>query len=126
MGGFKDLGLLDRRAAAATAKKAALERFRAQPGADDPSVAQRDKARRAVTEARGLRAEERVAAKLAREVQLAEQKVRDAVLAKQAAQESKERAAREKREIADREVALNAERKVERDARYAARKSRRK
>jgi len=47
-------------------------------------------------------------------------------LAARTAAEAAERAAREKREIADREVALNAERKAERDAKYAARKARKR
>ena len=38
MSGFKDASFLDRQAAAAAAKKAQLERFRAQPKADDPAV----------------------------------------------------------------------------------------
>ena len=97
MSGFKDASFLDRRAAAATAKKAALERFRAQPGADDPAVAERQRARRAIVEARAARAAEREAARLARDKELAEQKARDAALAQKAAEEAAERASREKR-----------------------------
>ena len=45
MGGFKDLNFVDRRNAAADAKKAALEKFRAN--AADPAFAERQKARTA-------------------------------------------------------------------------------
>jgi hypothetical protein len=120
MSGFKDASFLDRRTAAAAAKKAQLERFRAQPGADDPAVIEREKARRAIAEAREARAAEREASKLKREKELAEQALLAAELAARTAAEAAERAAREKREIADREVALNAERKAERDANMRA------
>jgi hypothetical protein len=126
MSGFKLAGFLERQQAAAKAKHAALEKFRAQPGADDPAVAERAKARRAIVEAREARASEREAARLARQTETAEQGIRAAALAKQAAQDVAVQTAREQREIADREVALEAERKVERDVRYAARKARQK
>jgi len=126
MSGFKDASFLDRRTAAEAAKKAQLERFRAQPRADDPAVVEREKARRAIAEARDARAAEREASKFAREKELAEQAVLATELAAKAAAEAAEQAVREKREIADREVALNAERKAERDAKYAARKARKR
>ena len=126
MSGFKDAGFLERQQAAAKAKQAALEKFRAQPGANDPAVVERERARRAIAEAREARASEREGARLAREKEMAEQRIRAAALAEQAAREAAERTAREQREIADGEVALQAGRKAERDARYAARKARQK
>jgi hypothetical protein len=126
MNGFKDAGFLERQQSAAKAKQAALKKFRAQPGADDPAVMERERARRAIAEAREARASEREVTRLAREKEMAEQRIREAALAEQNAQETAERTAREQREIADGEVALQAGRKAERDARYAARKKRQK
>jgi hypothetical protein len=126
MSGFKGTGFLERQQAAAKAKQAALDKFRAQPRADDPAVLERERARRAIVEAREARAGEREVARLAREKEMAEQRIRAAALAEQSAREGAERTAREQREIADGEVALEAERKAERDARYAARKARQK
>jgi hypothetical protein len=90
-----------------------LNKFRSQPGVDDPAVIQR----RAEREAQ---AAERAKAKLAREAAKAEQKLREAEAAVQAAAQL----AREKEEAATKEAALEAERKAARDARYAARKKR--
>ena len=126
MSGFKDASFLDRQAAAAAAKKSQLERFRALPKADDPAVVEREKARRTIVAARQARATEREASKLVREREQAEQAALTAELTAKAAKEAAERATREQLEIADREVALNAERKAERDAKYAARKARKR
>ncbi len=126
MAGFNDAEFQERREAAAKAKKAALESFRAKTDPNDPAAIERARVRREIAAAREARAAERVAARLAREQELAEQRARDAALAEQAAREAAEREAREKREMADREVALEAERKAERDARYAARKKRKR
>jgi hypothetical protein len=41
MSGFKEPGFADRQKAALDARKNMLNRFRAQPGADDPAVKQR-------------------------------------------------------------------------------------
>jgi Family of unknown function (DUF6481) len=110
----------DRLSAAANAKKAELEKFRARSGTNDPAFAERQAARHAVSVARDARAAERAASRLAglaREA--AEQTARDAALeAEEAA-----RAAEVAKQAAD-DVALEAERKAARDARYAARKAR--
>jgi hypothetical protein len=110
----------DRLSAAANAKKAELEKFRARSGTNDPAFAERQAARHAVSLARDARTAERAASRLAglaREA--AEQSARDAAVeAEQAA-----RAAEVARQAAD-DVALEAERKAARDARYAARKAR--
>ena len=105
MSGFKEPSFADRQKAAQQAKKDILNKFRSQPGVDDPAVIQR----RAEREAQ---AAERAKAKLAREAAKAEQKIRDAEAAAQAAAQL----AREKEEAVAREAA--------RDARYAARKKR--
>jgi hypothetical protein len=113
MSGFKEPSFADRQKAAQQAKKDILNKFRSQPGVDDPAVIQR----RAEREAQ---AAERAKAKLAREAAKAEQKIRDAEAAAQAAAQL----AREKEEAVAKEAALEAEKKAARDARYAARKKR--
>jgi hypothetical protein len=115
MSGFKEPSFADRQKAAQEARKNILNKFRAKPGLDDPAVMQR----RAEREAQ---AAERAKAKLAREAAKAEQKRLEAEALAQAAAQL----AREKEEAAAREVALEAERKAARDARYAARKKKRK
>ena len=119
MKGFKEKTFNDRLSEAATARQAALERFRARPSADDPDVMKRREERTAIAAAREIRAAERKAVKLAEAQARAE---REAV-------EKVEREARERREAVAkviRDAAEAAERKAARDARYAARKARQK
>src|ERR1700730_16871066 len=113
MSGFKEPSFADRQKAAQQAKQDILNKFRSQPGLDDPAVAQR----RAERESQ---AAERAKAKLARDAAKAEQKVREAAAAAEAAAQL----VREKEEAIAREAALEAEKKAARDARYAARKKR--
>jgi hypothetical protein len=113
MSGFKEPNFADRQKAAIEAKKNILNKFRAQPGPDDPAVVQRRLEREAQA-ARRAKAEEE------REAEKAAQKIREAELAAEAAAQL----IREKEEAAAREAALEAERKAARDARYAARKRR--
>jgi membrane protein involved in colicin uptake len=124
MAKFKAPDFAERQKASAESRKAALEKFRAAPGPDDPEFAKRQAAREAVHAARDARAAEREAAKKARDTALAEQAARDAELAAQASREAAEQAARDAAEQAERDRALEAERKAARDARYAARKAR--
>jgi hypothetical protein len=113
MSGFKEPGFADRQKAAAQAKKDLLNKFRAQPGHDDPEVAKRRSEREAI-------AANREQARLAREAAKAEAKRReDEAKAAEAA-----RIAREKEEETARQSALEADQKAKRDARYAARKDR--
>ena len=112
MSGFKEPGFTDRQKAAQQAKRNLMEKFRAQPGPDDPDVAKRRAEREAI-------AAKRETARLEREAARAEQARLEAeVAAAEAA-----RMAREKEEEAARLEALEAEQKAKRDARYAARKS---
>jgi hypothetical protein len=111
MSGFKEPSFADRQKAAQEARKNILNKFKSQPGLDDPEVAKR----RAEREAQ---AAERAKAKVAREAAKAEQKVRE----EQAAAEAVALIAREREEALAREAALEAEKKAARDARYAARK----
>jgi hypothetical protein len=109
---FKGSKYEDRRDAAAEAKKALIERFKARPPADDPAVLARAAERKAIQEAREIRAAERARLK-------AEDDARRALEAA-AAEEAEKRAA----ELAARDEAIRAERKAARDAKYAARKAR--
>jgi len=115
MSGFKEPSFADRQKAAQQARQDILNKFKSQPGPDDPAVAQR----RAEREAQ---AAERAKAKLAREAAKAEQQR----LEEEAAAAAAAQLAREKEEAAAREAALEAERKAARDARYAARKKKKR
>jgi hypothetical protein len=117
MSGFKQPDFLERQAAAARAKKAALEKFRAK--AADPALTDRLTARTAL-------AADREAIKKAREAEKAAKKAREAERAELAKRDAAMEAERAKAESAERERALEAERKAARDARYAARKTRSK
>ena len=103
MSGFKEPSFADRQKAAQQARKDILNKFRAQPGPDDPAVKQRQAEREAQA---ALRAK----AKEARDAEKAERKLREAA----AAAEEATRLAREKEDAAAR------------DARYAARKKRKR
>jgi hypothetical protein len=103
----------DRISAAAAAKQALLERYRARPAADDPAVIEQQAALKAIADARDVRAAERKAAKEAEAARVA---------AELAARRTQEQIAAA--EAKARQLALEAERKAARDARYAARKAR--
>jgi Family of unknown function (DUF6481) len=103
----------DRLSAAAAAKQALLERFRARPSPDDPAEIARQAALKAISDARDVRIAERKAAKEAEAARLAAEEAARRVQVQIAAAEAKVRAA-----------AAEAERKAARDARYAARKAR--
>lgn len=104
----------DRISAAAAAKQALLERFRARPSPDDPAEIERQAALKAIADARDARAAERRAAKEAELQRLAAEAAARKAAELAAAQEAKRQAA-----------LLEAERKAARDAKYAARKARR-
>lgn len=115
MSGFREPGFADRQKAAQDARKNLLNKFKSQPGPDDPAVI----ARRAEREALATK---RAEAKAAREAEKAEQKrLEEETKAAEAA-----RIAREAQEAAERQAAVEAEQKAKRDARYAARKAKRK
>ena len=118
----------DRQAAAAKARKEMAERFLANSKYDpaDPAVVEREAKRKAIIEARKVRDAERARRKAEEE---AAQTVRKA--AEEAARQEQlrlEALAREAELQREREEAerLEYERKLERDARYAARKERKK
>ena len=128
---YKEQSAADRLAAAADAKKAMLERFRAKPGPDDPDFVARQAERKAVAEAREQRAAERKAAKDAEAARIAAEKAKlqaekeheAAELAAYLARKADDAAAANA-EAKARALALAAEQKAARDARYARRKAR--
>jgi hypothetical protein len=113
MSNFKEPGFADRQKSAAQAKQNLLNKFRAQPGHDDPDVAKRRTERETA-------AANREQSRVTREASKAEAKLRaDEAKAAEAA-----RVAREKEDEAVRLASLEDEQKAKRDARYAARKDR--
>jgi hypothetical protein len=124
--GFKEANFTDRQKAAAEAKKALLDKFRATAGNLDATFDERQEALKAARLGREARAAEREAVRLAREAEVAEKAAREREAVEAAAREAAEKAAQARREEADRLVALEAEQKAARDARYAARKKRKK
>jgi len=111
----------DRQAAAAQARKAMAEKFLSRPRYDpnDPAVKEREAKRRAILEARVARDAERQ--RLRKEAEAAEDVARlEALRQEGLALEAAEAARRAEEER------LEYERKLDRDARYAARKERKK
>jgi hypothetical protein len=119
---------LDRQSAAAAARKAQAEKFLSRPKYDpnDPAVIAREAKRREINEAREKREVER---------QKAKEVARAAELVRLAADEEAHQEALRLKAIAaelaheekmKKEAELEYERKLDRDARYAARKARKK
>ena len=117
MAGFKQPDFIERREAAAKARKVALDEFRAK--AADSGLGDRLTARTA-------RAAERSAIESTREIERAAKKAREVERSQQAERDAAIETERAKAESAERECALKAKQKAARDARYTARKSRSK
>lgn len=118
---FKGDKFGDRAASAAAAKKALIEGFKAKPAADDPTVLARQAERRAIAEARDVRAAGRRVLKEADDQRRVAEDVARIAADRIRAEEEVARQA----EAAARDEAIKAQRKAERDAKYAARKARR-
>jgi DNA polymerase II small subunit/DNA polymerase delta subunit B len=119
---FKHADFNDRATAAAKAKQALIEKFKSRPGPDDPSVQAKIAERLAIAEAREKREAERRAAKEAEAARkAAEELERQAEAARKAAEKTQEELDR-KADL----LRIEAERKAARDARYAARKARKR
>jgi hypothetical protein len=117
--GYKDDELAGRLKKAASARLAILEKFRAKPGADEPGEIQRRAARQEIAKARDLRTATRNASRSAEDARkIAERSAREAA-------EQAQRIAQEQQDAAKGEL-HRAKQKAERDARYAARKLRKK
>lgn len=118
---FKGDNFRDRATAAAEARKAMAEKFKAAPKPDDPRVQALAAERIAIAEARAARQAEKArqkAEEAAREAEAARLRaIEEARLAAEAAQRAIEERARQLQILADQKAA--------RDARYAARKARR-
>src|SRR5918998_5092084 len=108
MSAFKHDNFNERLAAAANARKAALEKFRARPGPDDPAVLERQAARKAIAEAREARIAER---KAARAAEAARQAAEAAARAPEQERRAAEQAARQA-DAAERAAALDADKKA--------------
>jgi hypothetical protein len=126
MRGFKEKGFNDRLQDQAKAKQALLERARAKSPQNDPEFAARQAERKKIAEEREARIAQRAAEK-AEQLRLdAERKAAEAAAKAEADKLAEEERLRLRREEADRLVALAAEQKAARDARYAARKNRKR
>jgi hypothetical protein len=114
----------DRQAAAAKARKAMAEKFLAKTKYDpnDPAVVEREAKRKAILEARELREAERAKR---RAVEAARKAADEAVRQEQLRIEALAREAEAQR-LREEQERLEYEKKLERDARYAARKERKK
>jgi hypothetical protein len=118
----------DRQAAAAKARKAMAEKFIANAKYDpaDPAVIEREAKRKEILEARKVRDAERVKRKAEEEAAAAVRRAaEEAARQEQLRLEALAREAELQRQR-DEEERLEYERKLERDARYAARKERKK
>jgi hypothetical protein len=118
----------DRQAAAANARKAMAEKFLANSKYDptDPAIIEREAKRKEILEARKVRDAERAKRKAEQEAaEAARRVVEEAARQEQLRLEAlaREGELQRQREEAER---LEYERKLERDARYAARKERKK
>jgi len=111
MSGFKEPSFADRQKAAQEARQNMLNKFRSQPGPDDPAVKARQTEREVL-------AAKQAKASLTREAAKAERKR----LEEEAAAAAAVQLLRKKEAAAARQIALEAEQKAARDARYAARK----
>jgi hypothetical protein len=119
---YKNDDFNNRLTSAANAKNALLERFRARPGPDDPAVIARKAAQAEIEAAREIRIAERKKAREAEAIRLAIEQA--ALLAEQQAKDVELQA--RKAEEAARAAERLAEAKAARDARYAARRARRR
>jgi hypothetical protein len=118
----------DRQAAAAKARKAMAEKFLANAKHDpaDPTVVEREAKRKAILEARALRDVERAKRKAEQAaLEAARREAEQAAHQEQLRLEALAREAEAQR-LREEEERLEYERKLERDARYAARKERKK
>lgn len=109
----------DRLTASENARRAMRERFIAKAQADDPAAAERRALRAEVAVAREQR-------RLEREARAASEKLQKAEAAALAAAEQELRTTREAEQRAEQQRDLLAQQKASRDARYAARKARKR
>lgn len=119
MGKFDNRSFADRAANSAKAKEELLAKFAARPKPDDPVMVERQKERQAIAEARDARQAERDRQRKLDEAARLEQMRID-----EEARIEAELLAEERRK--QDEIDTEIQRKADRDARYAARKERKK
>ena len=116
---FKEKSFTDRLDTAAKARQAMLEKFRAQPKLNDPVVQERMAAQVALAKAREERIAQRTAEREAQRLAAEEERKR--------LEEERIAAEKEARRVeGEQALAMLAEQKAARDARYAARKARKR
>src|SRR5690242_16499593 len=114
MASFQHPDFDERKSAAASARQAVLERFRAKANGSDPELLKKQAERLEIAKAREARLAERKALKEAQEAaERAEREAREAV----ERAEREEREARERADAAAWKAALEEEKKAQRDAR---------
>ena len=116
----------DRLNVAAQARRKQLEKAKAAAPTNDPEFAKRQEARREAAAAREARAAERRAAKAAEKTRKAEEKAAREAERLAAEKAEQERLESEEAESIAQAAALAVDQKAARDARYAARKARRR
>ena len=126
MRGFREKGFNDKLQDQAKARAAQLERARAKSPQNDPDFAKRQAERKKLAEDREARIAQRAAEKAEEARLAAERKAAEAAAKAEADKLAEEERLRLRREEADRLVALAAEQKAARDARYAARKNKKR
>jgi len=119
---FKGDKFQDRASTAAEARKKLAERFLQAPKPDDPRLQAMMAERKAIAEAREVRQGERAKLKVEQELQKAEEARLRAIEEARAAEEARLLAIQERAK----QLQIAAEQKAARDARYAARKSKKK
>ncbi|MEI9888894.1 MAG: DUF6481 family protein [Rhizomicrobium sp.] len=126
MRGPKEKTFNDRLADQAKARAAQLERARAKSPANDPEFAARQAERKRIADEREARIAARAAEKAAEIEREAARKAADALAKAEAERLEAEEREKAKRAEADKLVQLLAEQKANRDARYAARKAKKR
>ncbi len=126
MRGPKEKSFNDRLADQAKARAAQLERARAKSPANDPQFAARQAERKRVADERDARIAAREAEKAAERRREVERKAAEDAARQEAERLAAEEREKAKREEADKLVKLLADQKAARDARYAARKAKKR
>ena len=126
MRGPQEKSFNDRLADQAKARTAQLERARAKSPANDPEFAKRQAERKRIADEREARIAARAAGKAAEMEREAARKAADALARVEAERLEAEEREKAKRAESDKLVQLLAEQKANRDARYAARKAKKR
>ncbi len=119
---FKGDNFKDRATAADEARKKLAERFKQAPKPDDPRILALAAERKAIAEARDVRQAERARVKAEEEARKAEEAKLRAVEEARAAEDARRKAIEERAK----QLQIAAEQKAARDARYAARKAKKR